>query len=190
MDQTELFGLFQRTGAVKEGHFRLSSGRHSSRYFQMALLLQYPDLAAKVAAALGEKCAHLGATVVAGPALGGIVLAQEVGRALGTRAIFGERQEGAMTLRRGFSVAPGERVLLVEDVVTTGGSVRELQKVIETLGGTVVGIVSILDRSNGGAAFTVPFHPLLSLEVVSHSPGDCPLCREGIPETKPGSRPG
>jgi orotate phosphoribosyltransferase len=184
----DLLALFRRSGALLDGHFRLTSGRHSPRYLQCALVLSHPAHAAALAHALAPRVAGLGATVVLSPALGGIVIGHEMGRALGIRAIFAERQDGALSLRRGFTLAPEDRVLVVEDVVTTGGSTRETMEVARAGGATVVGAASIVDRSGGDSALGVPYEALLSLSVPTYDPASCPLCAEGLPVLKPGSR--
>jgi orotate phosphoribosyltransferase len=180
--------LLRKTEALLEGHFLLSSGLHSDRYFQCARLLQHPRHAAKVGKALGELCAGFGAELVVAPALGGIIIGHEVGRALRLRSIFTEREHGVMKLRRGFQVRPGEKVLVVEDVVTTGKSTLEAAAAVTDAGGEVVALASIVDRS-GGVAFPYPFRSLLRLAVASYPPAECPLCRAGkLPAVKPGSR--
>jgi orotate phosphoribosyltransferase len=180
--------LLKRTGALLEGHFLLSSGLHSDRYFQCARLLQHPRRAARVGRAIAGLCRPLGAQLVVSPALGGVVIGHEVGRALGVRAIFTEREQGIMKLRRGFAIAPGEQVLVVEDVVTTGKSTLEAAAAVTAAGGVVVGLSSIVDRS-GGVAFPYPFRSLQQLQVATYAPEACPLCREGkLPAIKPGSR--
>src|SRR5918993_1377238 len=146
MTQNEALDLFRRSGALLEGHFKLTSGLHSDRYMQSALVLQYPDLAEALGAALAERTRHLQPTAVLSPALGGIIIGQEVARALGIRALFAERQEGALTLRRGFSLSDADRVLIVEDVVTTGGSTRETPAIAQAHGAQVVGAAVIVDR--------------------------------------------
>ena len=180
--------LLKRTEALLEGHFLLSSGLHSDRYFQCARLLQHPRHAARVGRALADLCRPLGAQLVVSPALGGVIIGHEVGRALGVRAIFTEREQGVMRLRRGFAIGEGEQVLVVEDVVTTGKSTLEAAAAVAAAGGRVVGLASIVDRS-GGVAFPYPFRSLLRLAVATYPPGDCPLCRAGkLPAVKPGSR--
>jgi orotate phosphoribosyltransferase len=180
--------LLKRTEALLEGHFLLSSGLHSDRYFQCARLLQHPRRAARVGRAIADLCRPFGAQLVVSPALGGVVIGHEVGRALGVRAIFTEREQGIMRLRRGFTIAPGERVLVVEDVVTTGKSTLEAAFAVTAAGGEVVGLASIVDRS-GGVGFPYPFRSLLQLKVATYAPEVCPLCREGrLPAIKPGSR--
>jgi orotate phosphoribosyltransferase len=190
MTEADLLALFRRSGALLEGHFRLSSGLHSPGYLQCALVLQYPHDAEALGAALAREVGSLGAATVLSPALGGIVIGQEVARALGVRAIFAERQDGALTLRRGFTLEPGEAVLVVEDVVTTGGSTRETIDVARRAGARVVGACAIVNRSNGSAPLGVPFHALLSMSLPTYQPESCPLCARGVPVVKPGSRPG
>jgi len=175
-------------GALLEGHFRLTSGLHSSGYLQCALVLQHPVEAEACGAAIAERVRPLSPDVVLSPALGGIVIGQEVGRALGIRAIFAERQDGKLTLRRGFSIAPGERVLVVEDVVTTGGSTQETVDVARAAGGMVVGAAAIIDRSSGTQRIDVPFHALATISLPTYEPEHCPLCADGEPIVKPGSR--
>jgi orotate phosphoribosyltransferase len=184
----DLLALFRRSGALLDGHFRLTSGLHSPRYLQCALVLSRPADAQALAEALVPRVAGLGASVVLSPALGGIVIGHEIGRALGIRAIFAERQDGALTLRRGFALAPDDRVLVVEDVVTTGGSTRETMEVARAAGATVVGAAAIVDRSGGNSSLGVPFEALLSLSVPTYDPASCPLCAQGMPVVKPGSR--
>jgi len=180
--------LLKKTEALLEGHFLLSSGLHSDRYFQCARLLQYPRNAARVGKAIGELCRPFGVQLVVSPALGGVVIGHEVGRALGVRAIFTEREQGIMRLRRGFTIEPGERVLVVEDVVTTGKSQLEAAAAVTAAGGVVVGLAAIVDRS-GGVSFPYPFRSLLQLKVATYAPEVCPLCAAGkLPALKPGSR--
>ena len=188
MTTDEVLSAFRRSGALLEGHFRLSSGLHSPGYLQCALVLQHPREAEALGAALGSIVRSLGAETVLSPAMGGIVIGQEVGRALGVRAIFAERQDGALTLRRGFALDPGEKVIVVEDVVTTGGSTRETMDVARAAGAIVVGACAIVDRSGGKQGLDVPFHALLPMDVKTYLPEDCPLCKQGIAVVKPGSR--
>lgn len=188
-DQSSLLDLFRRSGALLEGHFRLSSGLHSTGYLQSALILQHPAHAETLGRAIAAKVASLSPTVVLSPALGGIVIGHEVGRALGVRAVFAERQDAALMLRRGFVLGAGDRVLVVEDVITTGGSTRETMRVAVAAGGHVVGAASIVDRSGGAAHFDVPVHSLLSIALPTFEPGACPSCAQGLPVIKPGSRP-
>ena len=188
MTQDDVLQLFRRSGALLEGHFRLTSGLHSPGYLQCALVLQYPPDAEALARALAERVAVLAPTVVLSPALGGIVIGHEMGRALGVRAIFAERQDSVMTLRRGFSLTPSDRVVVIEDVVTTGGSTKETMAVANAAGATVVGAGAIIDRSGGKTSLDVPFRALAELTVPAHQPDSCPLCAAGMAITKPGSR--
>ena len=188
MTDNEILQIFRDNSALLEGHFILSSGLHSDRYIQCAQVLQHPKVAEQLCSELARKLRSLGATVVAAPALGGILVAHEVARALGIRALFTERQEGMMTLRRGFSLAPGEPALVVEDVMTTGLSTRETLKCLEEAGGKVVGAGSLIDRSGGTTDLGVPRAALLTLSIQNYNPADCPLCRSGLPAVKPGSR--
>jgi orotate phosphoribosyltransferase len=185
----ELLDLFRKSGALLEGHFRLSSGLHSTGYLQCALVLQHPASAELLGRSIAEKARELRATVVLSPALGGVVIGHEVGRALGVRALFAERQDGALMLRRGFVLSESDRVLVVEDVCTTGGSTRETMQVATASGGQVVGAAAIVDRSGGTASFDVPFHALLGVDLPTYQPESCPLCAQGLPVVKPGSRP-
>ncbi len=188
MTENELLTVFRKHRALLEGHFILSSGLHSDRYVQCALVLQHPKVAEQLCAQLAENVRRLGAAVVAAPALGGVLVAHEVARALGTRAIFTERQEGVMTLRRGFSLAPGEPALVVEDVITTGLSTRETIRCVEEAGGKVVGAGALIDRSGGETDLGIPKAALITLKIQNYNPTDCPLCKSGVPAVKPGSR--
>ena len=191
MREEDVLALFRRSGALLDGHFRLSSGLHSGGYLQCALVLQHPRDAEALGAALGaEVGGRHGIQTVLSPALGGIVIGQEVARALGVRAIFAERQEGALTLRRGFSLEPGEKVLVVEDVLTTGGSTRETIEVARAAGAEVVAACAIVDRSGGTIDFGVPCRTVIQLSLPAYDPNLCPLCAQGMPVIKPGSRPG
>jgi orotate phosphoribosyltransferase len=187
--ESEVLQIFRERQALLEGHFILSSGLHTDRYIQCALVLQHPTIAEQLCSELAGKLRHLGGSVVAAPALGGIIVAHEVARALGVRALFTERQEGVLTLRRGFQLAPGEPTLVVEDVITTGGSTRETMRSIEQAGGKVVGVGALVDRSGGATDLGVPKAALVTLEVRNYSPPHCPLCMSGMPAIKPGSRP-
>ena len=179
---------FRRVGALLEGHFRLSSGLHSPGYLQSALVLQHPREAEACGAAIAELVRGQAPQAVLSPALGGIVIGQEVARALGIRALFAERQDGRLTLRRGFTLQPGERVLVVEDVVTTGGSTRETIEVARAAGALVTGAAAIIDRSGGQYNLDVPFTALAALALPTYQPESCPLCAQGTPAVKPGSR--
>ena len=189
MTRDELLDVFKRSGALLEGHFRLTSGLHSAGYLQCALVLQHPQHAETLGRMIAARTRELRPTVVLSPALGGIVIGQEVGRALGVRAIFAERQDGALTLRRGFMLAETDRVLVIEDVVTTGGSTRETMQVATAAGGRVVGAGSIVDRSGSETTLDVPFATLLEIDLATYEPDKCPLCAQGLPVVKPGSRP-
>lgn len=190
MTETEqnLLAIFQQTGALLEGHFQLTSGLHSSRYLQCALVLQYPDHAEFVGRALAGLFNDDRIDVVVAPAIGGIIVAHETARALGVRALFTEREAGVMTLRRGFTLNRGERVLVVEDVVTTGGSTRETIDAVIDSDGVVIGAGSVVDRSGGAVDVGVRRLSVLTLDVQAFDPSECPLCKEGIPAIKPGSR--
>jgi orotate phosphoribosyltransferase len=188
MTDSDVLDLFRKSGALLEGHFRLTSGLHSDRYLQSALVLQYPELAETLGHALAARTNHLQATVVLSPALGGIVIGQEVGRALGVRAIFAERENGALTLRRGFTLAPSDRVLVVEDVMTTGGSTRETAAVATASGAQVIGAATIIDRGVDPYQLTLPLQSLARLEVPAFAPEICPMCARGEAIVKPGSR--
>lgn len=187
-DTATVLDRFRRVGGLLEGHFRLTSGLHSAGYLQSALVLQHPREAEACGTALADKLRGLGAQVVLSPALGGIVIGQEVGRALGVRAMFAERLDGRLALRRGFVLEPGEKVLVVEDVVTTGGSTRETIDVARQAGAVVVGAAAIIDRSGGQQQLDVPFHSLAAVSLPTYEPESCPLCLAGQPVVKPGSR--
>ena len=198
MTREELLDLFRRSGALLEGHFRLTSGLHSPGYLQSALVLQQPAHAETLGRAIASLVGSLRATVVLSPAIGGIVIGHEVGRALGVRAIFAERQDGVLMLRRGFTLSENDRVLVVEDVLTTGGSTRETMQVAKAAGAHVVGAASIVDRSPSAGSgrapadpmgFGVPYHALLTIGLPTYEPDACPLCAQGLPVVKPGSRP-
>jgi orotate phosphoribosyltransferase len=189
MKQNEALTLFRNAGAYLEGHFRLSSGLHSSGYMQSALVLQHPRHAEALGAALAALVEHQRPQVVLSPALGGIIIGHEVARALGVRALFAERSPSrVLELRRGFTLAPGERVLVVEDVLTTGGSTRETIAVAKQAGGVVVGAAAIVDRSGGTIDLGVPYQTLITLSLPMYQPETCPLCQDKIPIVKPGSR--
>lgn len=190
MEREDLLNRFRQLGALLEGHFRLTSGLHSSAYLQCALVLQYPAEAEALGRALAAKVRDLRPTVVLSPALGGLIIGHEVGRALGVRAVFAERVDGALTLRRGFDLGASDRVLVVEDVLTTGGSTRETMDVARARGATVVGAVSVINRSGQDAPVDVPFVALAAITPPTFTPEACPLCAKGLAVTKPGSRPG
>jgi orotate phosphoribosyltransferase len=188
MTESDVLTVFRRSGALLEGHFRLSSGLHSPGYLQCALVLQFPTDAEALGAALAERVRSLGATAVLSPALGGIVIGQEVARGLGVRALFAERQDGTLTLRRGFALSPDDKVLVVEDVVTTAGSTRETIAVAQRHGATVVGACSVVDRSNGKHGLELPYAALLPMDLPTYQESECPLCQQGVEIIKPGSR--
>ena len=188
MNEETVMKHLRESGAFLEGHFLLSSGLHSPSYVQCGQLLQYPGRAGLVCAALAELFKEERPDSVVGPALGGILVAYETARALGARALFTERAEGEMAFRRGFVLSPGEKVLVAEDIVTTGGSVQETIAAVRARGGQVVGVAAIGNR-NGGNPFDVPFRSLASLDFPTYDPGECPLCASMGPPVKPGSRP-
>ena len=189
-----ILDLFEQTGGYLRGHFRLTSGLHSPEYLQCAKVLQYPrhaaELGTRLAAALRDLFADTRVDVVASPALGGLIIGHEAARALGARFVFTERDgEGKMTLRRGFALEPQETAVVVEDVVTTGGSTREVVDLLAAAGARVLAAGSVIDRSGGQAGVGVPRIALATLQVAAYPPEECPLCRQGLPVAKPGSRP-
>jgi len=189
MKRDELLKLLEQVGAIRQGHFELSSGRHSATYIQCALVLAHPQHADALGRALADLFGNLSIACVVSPALGGIVIGYEVARALGVRSLFVERdRSGQMALRRGFELNPGERVLVIEDVWTTGGSTRETIGVVEQEGGLAVAAGALIDRSGGRLELNVPARALLEMDVPSYEPDDCPLCRTGGTPTRPGSR--
>jgi orotate phosphoribosyltransferase len=188
LSERQTLELYEKTGALMRGHFRLTSGLHSDVYLQSALVLQYPEHAAALGTALAATFRADGVQTVLAPAIGGILVAHEVARALGVRALFSEREGGVMRLRRGFALAAGERCLVVEDVITTGGSTREVVQCVEDLGAGVVGVGSLIDRSGGAAAFTVKRVALATVTATTWAPEGCPLCKTGSQAIKPGSR--
>ena len=188
MNSDEVIKEFRSSGALLEGHFKLSSGLHSRMYLQSALVLQFPNKAEVFGCAIAEKFSGKQIELVASPAIGGLIIGHEVARALGARFIWTERQDGQMILRRGFSVTPGEKTLVVEDVITTGGSTRETIVALQNAGADVVAAASIIDRSSGQADVGVPRIALATLDVRSFDPAECELCKEGTPAVKPGSR--
>jgi orotate phosphoribosyltransferase len=188
MTQDEVLQIFRDTGALLEGHFILRSGLHSRQYFQCALALQQMPVVEKIGAALAAKVKSPGAVTVIAPALGGLVIGQEVARQLGARFVFSEKEEGKLVLRRGFKIAPGEKILVVEDVVTKGGRLQETIDIVRAPGGNVVGAVAIVDRSNGAVNFGVPFHSLIALKVEAFEPDKLPPDLAKIPVEKPGSK--
>ncbi len=187
MNEQEVVALFEETDALRNGHFELRSGLHSDRFFQCALVLQHPRKTARLCEALIARAPGAVPDVVIAPALGGVTVGYEVGRQYGARAIFAEKDEGRLVLRRGFTIEPGERVVIAEDVITRGGRVREIIDIVEQLGGTITGILVLVDRSGGKASFAYPLHSLLQSTPVTWEPETCPLCREGAPLEHPGS---
>lgn len=188
MKSEQVLDIYKKTGALLIGHFLLSSGLHSEQYLQSALVLQQPEIATKLCAALAENFKDHKIEVVIAPAMGGVFVSHETARALGVRAIFAERVNRELTLRRGFSIKPGERVLVVEDVITTGKSTKETISVVQREGGVVVAAASLVDRSGGKADIGVPYRSLVTLSVPSYSSETCPLCKAGSKPVKPGSR--
>jgi orotate phosphoribosyltransferase len=190
MNQEEVLSVFKQTGALLEGHFQLTSGLHSPQYFQCAKVLQYPQHTETLCGEIASHFKKSKIDVVIAPALGGIVVGQEVGRQLGARTMFTERRENVMQLRRGFEIKQGERVLVCEDVVTTGGSVFEVINIVKDLGGEIIGVGYIVDRSGGKVKFDIDAAQVAALymNVVAYQPEECPLCKAGSQPTKPGSR--
>jgi len=195
LTQKEVLEIFQKCSALLSGHYRLSSGLHSGKYLQCALVLQYPNLAEKLCNQLASKFKLHGLKVdaVVSPAIGGIIVGQEVAKALGCRALFCEREEGKMKLRRGFTIGKGEKIVIVEDVITTGGSVKEIVRIVNSTGGKVEGIGAIVDRSQPSlshelANLNLSLKSLLKMNIETYSPQECPICKRGVPLEKPGSR--
>lgn len=189
LDKNEAVAIFTEAGALLQGHFRLTSGRHSDQYMQCAQVLKYPDKTEQLARHLAEAFQDDAVELVVGPAMGGIIVSYEVARQLKVPGIFTERENGQMALRRGFTIQPGQRVLVVEDVVTTGGSVQEVMDVVRAAGGQVVGVGVLVDRSGGKVDFGVKTQAVLTMDIQSWEPEQCPFCAEGkLPVVKPGSR--
>lgn len=189
MTNNQILDIFLKTNALLNGHFLLTSGRHSNQYFQCALVLQYPEYNELICSLIANHFKDYDIDVVISPAIGGIVVGQEVARQLNKKSIFAEREDKALTLRRGFNIEEGKRYLICEDVVTTGGSVFEVMDIVRNNGGIVAGVGYIVDRSNSKVNFGVPQFSTLQLDVVSYLPDECPLCKENkIPLIKPGSR--
>jgi orotate phosphoribosyltransferase len=188
MTSEEVLDIYKRTGALLTGHFLLSSGLHSDQYLQSALVLQQPDMATKLCADLAKNFEDSKINVVIAPALGGVFVSHETARALGVRAIFAERVNGELTLRRGFTIKQGERALVVEDVITTGKSTKETIAVVRQAGGIVIAAASLVDRSGGVADIGVPYKSLVTMDVAAYAPEACPLCKAGSKPVKPGSR--
>lgn len=188
LTKEQIIQIFKDKEVMLEGHFLLTSGRHSDKYMQCAKLFQYADVSEIICKQLAEQFAEKKIDLVVGPAIGGIIMAYEMGRQLGVKNIFAERENGQMAFRRGFEVPEGANVLVVEDVVTTGGSVKEVITLLKEHGANVVGVGSVVDRSAGKVDFGVEFKAVLSMEVVSYEPENCPICKSGLPLVKPGSR--
>lgn len=188
LDEKGAIKAFEDNSAILKGHFLLTSGRHSDRYIQCALVMQHPEVCAELCEVIASKLPSVSVDVTIGPAMGGITLAYEMGRRLGTRALFAEREEGKMSLRRGFSLKPGERVLVCEDVVTTGGSAKEVADMARAMGCEVTAIACLIDRSGGKAELGYPLLSVLRMEVQSWPQEECPLCKAGSSPYKPGSR--
>ena len=184
----EILEIFKKSGALLEGHFLLTSGRHSDKYFQCAKVLQYPEYTEQLCSIIAEFFKNTEVDTVISPAMGGIIVGQETARLLNKRSIFAEREDKALTLRRGFSLSEREKVLVCEDVVTTGGSVFEVIDIVKNAGAIVAGVGFIVDRSNGKVDFGFPQVSAMKMNVVSYLQDECPLCKEGIPVVKPGSR--
>ncbi len=188
LPKEQILEVFRETKALLEGHFQLTSGLHSNQYFQCAKVLQYPKYLHLLAGEIAKHFEYSDIEVVISPAIGGVVVGTEVGRMLGARTLFAERKDGVMELRRGFEMRPSERCLVVEDVVTTGGSVFEVVEIVKQQKATLAGVGYIVDRSNGKISFESKHFSVLQLDVVAYKPEECPLCQQGIPVTKPGSR--
>ncbi len=188
MTSDQVLDIYKKTGALLTGHFLLSSGLHSEQYLQSALVLQQPETATRLCGALAEHFRNSNIEVVIAPALGGVFVSHETARALGVRALFAERVHGELTLRRGFTIKHGERVLVVEDVITTGKSTKETIEVVKAAGGVAIAAASLVDRSGGRAELGVPYQSLLTLSVPTYAAEACPLCKAGSTPIKPGSR--
>lgn len=184
----DILSLLKEVNAFREGHFLFSSGLHGDTYVQSALLLKEPPLAEKACAAIADMFRDQQPEVVVGPAMGAVIVAYEVARQLGVPGLFTERENGKVSLRRMFSIQPGQRVLVVEDVITTGLSSQEVVDALKELGADVIGVGALVDRSNGTAKITVPFKALISRQMNNYDPAECPLCKAGVPLYKPGSR--
>ncbi len=188
LSSEEILDIFKNTGALLEGHFVLTSGLHSKFYFQCARVFQYPWYGEALCKNIADHFKEEKIDVVISPAIGGIIVGQEIARLLKVRAIFAERVENKMTLRRGFTISPGERVLVAEDVTTTGGSVKEVIDVVKEKGGKIVAVTAVVDRSGGKINFGVPYFSLFQMEIENFPPDECPMCKAGSTAVKPGSR--
>ncbi len=188
MDTAQIIEILKSSGALLTGHFQLRSGLHSDHFFQAALLLQYPDKAETVCRYLAQNFADQPIETVISPAVGGLIVGQEVARALGCRAIFADKEDGQLVLKRGFTLKKGEKVLVAEDVVTKGGRVQQTIDLVRSFGAEVVAVAVIVDRSGGEAKFDVPFFSALQLNLPTFDPAQCPLCKQGLPIDRPGSK--
>lgn len=188
MTREEKIKILENAQVMQTGHFRLTSGRHSDKYMQCARVFEEAQYSEPICKDIADAFRDDKVELVVGPAIGGIIISYEVARQLGVRNIFAERENGVMTLRRGFAIKPGSKVLVVEDTITTGGSVKEVIELIRAKGGEVIGVGSVVDRSNGNVDFGVKLHAAVSMEVKSFEESDCPLCKQGLPIAKPGSR--
>ncbi len=188
MEKDRTLKIFEDTKLMQKGHFLLTSGRHSDTYMQCARLFEYPEYAQQISKDIADAFENDNIDVVIGPAMGGVILSYEVSRQLNVRNVFAERTDGAMSLRRGFEILPGQNVLVVEDVVTTGGSVVEVIELVKELGANVAGVGLVVDRSNGKVDFGCKKHAVFTTEVISYEAKDCPICGTGMPLVKPGSR--
>ncbi|MDI3310451.1 MAG: orotate phosphoribosyltransferase [Thermoanaerobacterium sp.] len=188
MDREMVLKILSDLKVLNKGHFLLTSGRHSDTYLQCAKIFQYPDYSELFSKEIASKFIKEKIDVVIGPAIGGIIFAYEISRQLGAKALFAEREDGVMKLRRGFEINDGDNVLVVEDVVTTGGSVKEVIDLVKNYNANIVGVASVVDRSNGNVNFGVKFESIISIDVVSYESEKCPLCEKGLPIDKPGSR--
>lgn len=187
MTEKEILQIFKDSNALLEGHFVLTSGLHSAQYIEKFRVLEQPKYTEILCREIAGMFRNDNVTVVVGPMTGGIILAYETGKQIGTRAIFTERVDGKMKFRRGFTLSPADRILIVEDIITTGGSVQEVIDVVRNFNPTIVGISCLVDRSEGRAKYEYPFKPLAKMDVVSYKPDVCPLCKANVPITKPGS---
>jgi len=188
LSQSDILNMFNTSQALLEGHFVLTSGKHSPNYFQCAKVLQYPEYLSKLCREIAGHFQSKNIETVISPAIGGVVVGTEIGRQLNVKTIFAERKEGTMMLRRGFEIKKGERILVVEDVITTGGSVKEVIEIAKGYGAEICGVACIVDRSNGKVKLAEDQFSLLPMEVIMYAPENCPLCKQQIPLVKPGSR--
>lgn len=188
MTKEEILQILKKTNALLEGHFILTSELHSPQYVEKFRILEQPEYTELLCAEIAEKFRDEKITAVVGPVTGGIILAYEVGKQLGVKSIFTERANDKMQFRRGFTLTPQDTVLIVEDVITTGGSVKEVIEAVRQLGANIAGLACLVDRSNGQAQFEIPFMPLITLDAAAYAPEKCPMCSKGIAAIKPGSR--